>query len=91
MSKPQRPQLTRVVLDILKRHRPSVVELGRLVSELDGVSHVSIVVGEVDVDTETVKMTIEGTNLDYEEIEKAIKRFGATIQSIDEVIYSSGR
>jgi len=80
-----------VVLDVLKTHEPSVVELGKLISELDGVSHVSIVVGEMDAKTETIKMTIEGINLDYEEIERAIKRFGATVQSIDEVIYSSGR
>jgi len=80
-----------VVLDVLKTHEPSVVELGRLISELDGVSHVSIIVGEMDAKTETVKMTIEGTGLNYDEIERTIRRFGATIQSIDEVIYSSGR
>jgi len=91
MSRPQRPQLTRVVLDVLKPHKPSVVELGRALSELNGVSNVNILLGEVDVNTETVKITIEGLGLDYEEIEKIIRRFGAAIHSIDEVLYSSGR
>jgi len=76
---------------VLKPHKPSVVELGRALSELNGVSNVNILLGEVDVNTETVKITIEGLGLDYEEIEKIIRRFGAAIHSIDEVLYSSGR
>ncbi len=76
---------------MLKPHKPSVVELGRALSELNGVSNVNILLGEVDVNTETVKITIEGLGLDYEEIEKIIRRFGAAIHSIDEVLYSSGR
>jgi len=84
----QRPQLSRVVLDVLKPHRPSVVELGKALSQLPGVLSINITLGEVDVDTESVKITIEGNGLNYEEIEKTIRRFGAAIHSIDEVIYS---
>ncbi|OYT51434.1 hypothetical protein B6U66_03990 [Candidatus Bathyarchaeota archaeon ex4484_135] len=84
----QRPQLSKVVLDVLKPHRPSVVELGKALSQLPGVLSINITLGEVDVDTESVKITIEGNGLNYEEIEKTIKRFGAAIHSIDEVIYS---
>ena len=84
----QRPQLSKVVLDVLKPHRPSIVELGKALSQLPGVLSINITLGEVDVDTESVKITIEGNSLNYEEIEKTIKRFGAAIHSIDEVIYS---
>ncbi len=84
----QRPQLSKVVLDVLKPHRPSVVELGKALSQLPGVLSINITLGEVDVDTESVKITIEGNSLNYEEIEKTIRRFGAAIHSIDEVIYS---
>ena len=75
-------------MDVLKPHRPSVVELGKALSQLPGVLSINITLGEVDVDTESVKITIEGNSLNYEEIEKTIKRFGAAIHSIDEVIYS---
>jgi len=84
----QHPQLTRVVLDVLKPHRPSVVELGKALSELPGVTSINITLSEVDVDTESVRIIIEGNGLDYEEIRKTIKRFGAAIHSIDEVVYS---
>ena len=75
-------------MDVLKPHRPSVVELGKALSQLPGVLSINITLGEVDVDTESVKITIEGNGLNYEEIEKTIRRFGAAIHSIDEVIYS---
>ena len=73
---------------MLKPHRPSVVELGKALSELPGVTSINITLSEVDVDTESVRIIIEGNGLDYEEIRKTIKRFGAAIHSIDEVVYS---
>ena len=83
------PQLIRIVLDVLKPHRPSIVELGRVLSKLSGVAKVSITISEVDVETETVKLVVEGKELNYEEIAQTIKRFGAAIHSVDEVVYAT--
>ena len=88
MTRPKHPQLAKVVLDVLKPHKPSVVELGRALSELNSVAKVMITLGEVDVDTETVKIIVEGDGLDYERIKEVIRKFGGAIHSIDEVIYS---
>ena len=88
LADPPKPQLEKLVLDVLKPHKPSVVELGRALSELEAVRSVNITLSEVDVDTETVKIVVEGNGLNYEEIKKVIKRFGAAIHSIDEVVYA---
>jgi len=88
LADPPKPQLKKLVLDVLKPHKPSVVELGKALSELEAVSSVNITLSEVDVDTETVRIIVEGNGLDYEEVKKVMKRFGAAIHSIDEVLYS---
>ena len=88
MADPPKPQLKKLVLDVLKPHKPSVVELGRALSELEAVRSINIMLSEVDVDTETVRIIVEGNGLNYEEIKKVMKRFGAAIHSIDEVMYS---
>ena len=88
MADPPKPQLKKLVLDVLKPHKPSVVELGKALSELEAVRSVNITLSEVDVDTETVRIIVEGNGLDYEEVKKVMKRFGAAIHSIDEVLYS---
>jgi len=88
LAEPPRPRLRKLVLDVLKPHKPSVVELGKALSDLKCVSAVSITLSEVDVDTETVRIIVEGDGLDYSEIERTVKRFGAAIHSIDEVLFS---
>ena len=88
MADPPKPQLKKLVLDVLKPHKPSVVELGKALSELEAVRSVNITLSEVDVDTETVRIIVEGNGLNYEEVKKVMKRFGAAIHSIDEVLYS---
>ncbi len=40
---------------------------------------------EVDQQTENIKITIEGENLDYEEIKQSIDNLGAVIHSVDEI------
>ncbi len=89
MGEPPKPQLRKLVLDVLKPHEPSVVELGKALSELRAVRSVNITLSEVDVATENVRIVVEGNGLNYEDIEKVMRRFGAAIHSIDEVTYSA--
>ncbi|MBN2111204.1 MAG: DUF211 domain-containing protein [Methanosarcinaceae archaeon] len=77
--------IRRLVLDVLKPHHPSIVEFSKILSVIDGVYGVNLSLYEVDQQTETVKITIEGENLDYEEIKDSIENLGAVIHSIDEI------
>ncbi|WP_406657993.1 DUF211 domain-containing protein [Methanolobus sp. ZRKC2] len=77
--------IRRLVLDVLKPHHPSIVEFSKILSVIDGVYGVNLSLYEVDQQTETVKITIEGENLDYEEIKNSIENLGAVIHSIDEI------
>ena len=75
--------LIRVVLDILKPHSPS---FSLYLSSLEGVDGVNITLMEIDKDTENVKITMEGPDLNYEKIKEAIEHYGASIHSVDEVV-----
>ncbi len=78
--------LKRLVLDVLKPHRPLLPELSVELSRLSGVAGVNISLIEVDKNTESVKITIEGNSLDYELIAKSLEASGAVIHSIDQVV-----
>ncbi|MGB3908309.1 MAG: DUF211 domain-containing protein [Methanomethylovorans sp.] len=80
------PGIIRMVLDVLKPHHPSIVEFSKQLSVLPGVSGVNLSLYEVDQQTETIKITIEGDDLDYEEIKKSIDNLGAVVHSIDEIV-----
>ncbi|ASJ09800.1 hypothetical protein A3L12_00020 [Thermococcus sp. P6] len=74
-----------LVLDVLKPHQPSVTALALGLSELEGVEGVNITLVEIDRETENVKITLMGDNLDYEKIASTIEEFGGVVHSIDEV------
>ncbi len=82
-------EINRIVLDVLKPHQPSLIELSRSLAALDGVLGVNCVLDEVDQETESVKITIEGTDIDYALVEAVIRESGAVVHSVDSV--SSGR
>jgi hypothetical protein len=84
MSKRNSPKLRRLVLDVLKPHSPSLPEFATKLSTLDGVRGVNVSLIEIDKDTETLKVTLEG-NLNYERIRTAIEEWGGVIHSVDEV------
>lgn len=74
-----------MVLDVLKPHHPLTVEYAGTLSELEGISGVNLSLYEVDQQTENIKITIEGDDLDYEQIKEVIEEMGAVIHSIDEI------
>jgi hypothetical protein len=77
--------IKRLVLDVLKPHHPSIVELSTRLSVLDGVSGVNLTLDEVDQETESIKITIEGNAIDYDIVQQAIAESGAVIHSVDSV------
>lgn len=77
--------IRRLVLDVLKPHSPSIVDISRKLSALGGVNGVNCTLEEVDQETETLKITIEGDDLDFEKIKSTLEDSGADIHSIDSV------
>lgn len=77
--------IRRLVLDVLKPHKPSILELADRLGGLDGIFGVNISLEEVDAETDSIKITIEGNNIDYEQVKKEIAECSAVIHSIDSV------
>ena len=75
----------KMVLDVLKPMEPSILELAKNITGLEGVDSVSIDLLEIDKKVENVKISVSGHSLDYAEINKVIESTGATIHSIDNV------
>lgn len=81
--------IKRVVLDVLKPHKPSLIEMSLRLSGLKGIDGVSCTLEEVDQETESVKVTIEGPAVNYASVEDTLRELGAVIHSID--LVSSGK
>ena len=77
--------IKRIVLDVLKPHNPSIVELSRRLASLHGVTGVNCTVDEVDQETESLKITVEGTSVDYGKVEAMVRELGGVIHSVDSV------
>jgi hypothetical protein len=77
--------LRRLVLDVLKPLDPSIVTLVQVLADLEGVDGVNISIYEIDRRVENAKITIEGHDLDHEEITRVIGENGGAVHSIDEV------
>ncbi len=78
-------EIRRLVLDVLKPHRPSIVEVSRRLAAVKGVEGVNCTLDEVDSETESVRVTIEGTGVDFDKVEEVLRESGAVIHSIDSV------
>ena len=77
--------IRRLVLDVLKPHKPSVVELSEALSHLEGVEGVNVIIYEIDQQVENAKVIIAGNSLNFEDIKSKLEELGATIHSVDEV------
>ena len=83
--------LKKLVLDVLKPLKGhSIIELAETLSDVEGVNKVSVIVNEIDVETITLTITIEGSDIEYEDLKETIERLGGVIHSIDQVIAERG-
>ncbi len=74
-----------LVLDVLKPHKPNIVEFGQTLSMANGIGSADISVYAVDERTESVKVVLVGESLSFEVIKRTIEDFGAVIHSVDKV------
>ncbi len=75
----------RILLDVLKPHQPGALEFAQTLADLAPTYRVNLRVEEVDENTESIIVVIEGEDIRFEEIGQAIKKMGGTIHSVDEV------
>jgi len=79
------PIVKKVVLDVLKPHQPPIPELASRLVACHGVERVDISLAEIDQNTESIKVLLEGGDVKIDTVKKCIEDMGATIHSIDEV------
>lgn len=83
-------KIRRMVLDILKPHQPTMVNITEEVTDLDCVDSANGTLYEVDEKVENIKLTIEGEDIDEEAVRGAVEDIGGSIHSVDEVICGEG-
>lgn len=77
--------IRRMVLDILKPHQPSIVEVSEKISEIEGVEGVNSSLIEVDEEVKNLKVTLEG-EFSEQPVRDVVEEMSASIHSIDEVV-----
>jgi uncharacterized protein len=79
--------IRRLVLDVDKAiSRPTILEIGEAIEKVSGVAGFNITVTEIDIETVGMDITIEGEQVDYEALVKAIEQTGAVVHSIDQLV-----
>jgi len=79
-------QIKRLVLDVLKPHEPTMVDVASAIGDIQNVDGVNMSLYEVDQQTENVKITVEGSDVDYELVLRTIENLGGVVHSVDEII-----
>jgi uncharacterized protein len=79
--------IRRLLLDVDKAFaRPSVLEIAQAIDRCTGVEALNITITEIDMETVDMEITIEGEDLDYDELVRAIESSGAVVHSIDQLV-----
>ena len=79
----------RILLDVLKPHQPNALDFSQAVAGVGVDYRVRLTVLEVDENTETLQLEVEGSAIDFEAIQSTIKDMGGSLHSIDEVVVMS--
>ena len=75
----------RLVLDVLKPHTPNSLEFAKVLAEQESDCRITITVTEVDEKTETVVITVDGDDIQFDKLTESIANLGGSLHSIDEV------
>lgn len=78
--------IVKIVLDVMSPAQQSIVDLVGTLSKIEGLNQVDITLSELEKNVEDFKVTLEGSNLNYENIRSAIKDFGGVIRNVDNVV-----
>ena len=75
----------KIVLDVLKPHEPNALEFCQSIAKVGVNYHVRLIVLEVDKNTETLQITVEGNTVDFEAVQSIISEMGGSLHCFDEV------
>lgn len=78
-------EIKRLVLDVLIPNKLPLTVLTTRLSDAQGVDGVDLLIQEVERRVESAKITIVGTNLDFDELQGIIENAGASLKSVDRV------
>jgi len=79
-------KIKNLVLDVLKPHSPPLPEFASFLTELDGISKVEVTLVEMDEKTESLKVVLTGSAIEYEALKEHVGKQGAVIHSVDHVV-----
>jgi hypothetical protein len=79
-------KIKNLVLDVLKPHSPPLPEFASFLTELDGIAKVEITLVEMDEKTESLKVVLTGSAIEYEALKEHVGKQGAVIHSVDHVV-----
>jgi hypothetical protein len=77
--------INRLVLDVVKPINMPSTALAAEISHAQGVESVDVFIQQVEQKVESAKVTIEGSNILFDEVKGVIEKLGATVQSVDRV------
>lgn len=89
MAKKKQAPLRVIELDILKPHKPSILDLGRAIADHKSVNNVNIDVYAIDEKTQSIRVILDGRDISYEPVSAIIEDHGAVIHSMDKVVLGS--
>ena len=75
----------RIVLDVLKPHQPDALEFSQALARVGEDYRVCLTVIEMDENTETLQLEVEGGSIDFESVVSAITDMSGSLHSIDQV------
>jgi hypothetical protein len=79
--------IRRLVLDVDKAiNRPSLIDLAEAIERVEGVQALNITVTEIDIETVGTNVTVEGGQINYTALVKAIESTGAVVHSVDQLV-----
>jgi len=64
----------------------SIINLAEKLIKVSGVEAVNITVKEIDMETETLVVVVEGESIDYNSVKIVIEDLGGMIHSVDQVV-----
>jgi hypothetical protein len=77
--------IRRILIDALKPRETLLVELSRAICSVNGADECDVTVTEVDAKTETIKLTVRGPDIDYDEILKIMQKHAVSVRGVDEI------
>ncbi|MEM0380980.1 MAG: DUF211 domain-containing protein [Desulfurococcaceae archaeon] len=78
--------IKRIILDVLVPNKISIIDFAEKLASMKGIDAVNITVKEIDAETETLIVIIEGDNINYKAVSDLIEKMGGVIHSIDQVV-----